>query len=81
MKVRVLPECRGFYDGKMRHGIDDNHKAADVFEIKAKTCFNRKDGKGNPIVLSEDEQFSANWMEKIETRSKPGPKPKTEVEE
>ena len=74
MKVRVLPECRGFFGGKVR-------REGDVFEIKAKTCFNRKDNKGDPIVLSEDEQFSANWMEKIDTRSKPGPKPKTDVEE
>ena len=46
MRVRVLPECRGFYDGKMRHGIDDNHKVADAFEIKPKTCQIRKDNKG-----------------------------------
>ena len=80
MKVRVLPECRGFYNGKMRYGIDDSHKVADVFEIKPRTCLNRVDDKGEPVVLSEDEQFSAKWMEKIEEskpRSKPGPKPKT----
>jgi hypothetical protein len=74
MKVRVLPECSGFFDGKVR-------KEGDVFEIKPKTCTNRVDDKGKPVVLSEDEQFSAKWMEKIETRSKPGPKPKAVQED
>jgi hypothetical protein len=72
MKVRVLPECRGFFDGKMRHGIGDSHKVADEFEIKPRTCLNRVDSQGKPVVLSEDEQFSAKWMEKV----KPGPKAK-----
>ena len=74
MKVRVKEDCSGFFDGVLR-------REGSEFEIEAKTHYSKTDEKGDPLVISEEEQFSAKWMERIDKpRSKPGPKPKA-VEE
>lgn len=70
MKVRVKQGFVGFFGGQ-------NYREGSTFNIEAKTCFNRVDDKGKPIVLSENEQFSDKWMEVVDKpRAKPGPKPK-----
>ena len=74
MKVRVKDDRNGFFDGMLR-------REGAVFEIEAKTHYTKTDEKGNPLVISEEEQFSAKWMERVDKpRAKPGPKPKV-VEE
>jgi hypothetical protein len=70
MRVRVKEGCTGFFGNKTR-------KEGDEFEIKTKTHSTKTDDKGDPVVISEDQQFSKNWMERIDKpRAKPGPKPK-----
>ncbi len=67
MKVRVKEDCAGFFDLMYR-------REGSEFEIESKTHTTKTDAKGNPVVISEEEQFSAKWIVRI--RSKPGPKSK-----
>lgn len=72
MKVKVKEDCSGFFGGEIR-------KAGDTFTIEARTHPTRKDEKGQPLVISPEEQFSDSWMEVVERpKAKPGPKPKSE---
>ena len=75
MRVRVKEGCLGVYDLEQR-------REGDEFEITAKTHSLEKDDKGDPVVITEEEQFSHNWMIRIDKpKQKPGPKPKKNVEE
>lgn len=69
MQVRVKPtnvqSFFGYYGLKRRY-------PGDVFELVAK-----KDKKGK-VYRSAEDQFSANWMEKV---NKPGRKPKEKIDE
>jgi len=79
MKVRVKDGCKGFFGTRLRVGVCDDQDEGDVFEILAKTHSTQKDSKGDPVVITEEEQFSSKWMERIDKpRAKPGPKPKAE---
>jgi len=70
MKVRVKEGCIGTY------GIEQRREG-DEFEIVAKTHSVEKDSEGNPVVITEEEQFSHRWMIRLdEPKSKPGPKAK-----
>lgn len=68
MKVRVKKGQSGFIYGKLR-------KEGDEFTLKPV----EKTGEKGTVTI--DSQFSNNWMEKVEQKKKPGPKPKTEKEE
>lgn len=71
MRVRVREGCLGVYDLEQR-------REGDEFEIKTKTHSLEKDDKGDPVVITEEEQFSNLWMIRIDKpKAKPGPKPKT----
>jgi hypothetical protein len=74
MKVRVKDGEKGFYDGKIR-------REGEIFNIEAKTHSTQTDDKGDPVVITEDQQFSGKWMEKVEApKPKRGPKPKAASE-
>ncbi len=76
MKVRVKEGETGFFNNRLM-------KEGDVFVIEAKTHSVKKDDKGNPVVISEKDQFSNKWMEVIEApkaKAKPGPKPKPDID-
>lgn len=75
MKVRVKDGCIGTY------GIEQRREG-DEFEIVAKTHSVEKDDKGDPVVITEEEQFSHVWMIRLDKpKAKPGPKPKKKAEE
>lgn len=75
MKVRVKEGCKGWFDNRLRVGSCEGHLRGDEFEITAKTHSTKTDEKGDPLVISEDQQFSSKWMERIDKpRAKPGPK-------
>ena len=49
------------------------------FELVEYEHSSDKDANGRHVKITVDQQFSSNWMEKIEhpkVRRKPGPKPK-----
>ena len=70
MRVQVKEGCVGVYGLEQR-------RSGDQFDIVAKTHSLEKDSKGDPVVITEEEQFSHRWMKRIdEPRLKPGPKPK-----
>ena len=75
MKVRVKEGCIGVY------GIEQRREG-DEFEIVAKTHSLEKDNECNPVVITEEEQFSHIWMIRLDKpKAKPGPKPKQKAEE
>jgi hypothetical protein len=59
MKVKVKDGCVGFFGGKIV-------REDDVFTIVPKEHSALKDEKGDPVVISEDEQFSSKWMIKLD---------------
>lgn len=79
MKVRVKDGKKGFIYGSMRRGADDNRPRGDEFELVPVECKVKKDAKGNPAVISPEDQFSGEWMEKVAVKR--GPKPKQESAE
>jgi hypothetical protein len=74
MKVRVKQGKSGFIYGSMR-------KEGSEFTLKP-VGHSTVIVDGSPATISIEEQFSDNWMEKIEKpKAKPGPKPKGETED
>lgn len=72
MKVRVKQGQKGFiYDSMRREG--------DEFTLESFKHPRKLDEKGEPLVVSVEDQFSRTWMEKVDKpKAKPGPKPKKE---
>jgi|SRR6266850_571106 len=77
MKVRVLPGKTGFYPTKTPLGEDwKRRREGDVFtlhprDITPVDVHSQKpilDGNGKPVVrhLTVEDQFSVNWMERVE---------------
>jgi len=67
MKVRVKDDMKGFIYGNLK-------ASGDEITLIPVTCVKRKDSKGNPLVLSPEDQFSDVWMDKV--KGKPGRKAK-----
>lgn len=61
MKVRVKEGQVGFIYNEYR-------TEGDEFTLKPVTHSVELDSKGNPLVITPDKQFSAVWMEKIDSR-------------
>lgn len=59
MRVRVLEGKVGFHGGKLR-------AEGEEFDLEARTHSVLKDDKGEPVVITPDEQFSALWMEVVD---------------
>jgi hypothetical protein len=74
MKVRVKEGKIGFIYGKLRHG-DSPDRKPDEFTLKAFEHPKKLDDKGDPLVVSVEQQFSKAWMEEV------NPKKKVKVEE
>lgn len=73
MKVRATQT--GFIYNKLR--VPDTK--SEEFELVDVEHSVDKDSKGNPVVITIEQQFSSKWMEKLEEvkpRAKPGPKPR-----
>ena len=66
MKVRVKEGKIGFIYGKLRKG-DIPGRKPEQFTLVAFEHPRKKDGKGEPLVISAEDQFSKVWMEKIES--------------
>lgn len=75
MKVRVKPDQKGFIYGSLRRGASAGQPDGDEFTI-IPVEHSTEEKNGKPVVISPEEQFSDTWMEKIEQKAKPGPKPK-----
>jgi hypothetical protein len=61
MKVRVKEGQKGFYGNKL-------HAEGDSFTIEAREHSVLKDEKtGKPLVITEEQQFSDKWMEKVKS--------------
>jgi hypothetical protein len=75
MKVRVKAGKKGFiYDSLRREG--------DEFTLKSFKHPKKTDSKDEPLVVSAEDQFSKEWMEKVDKpKAKPGPKPKADAAE
>ena len=65
MKVRVKEGKTGFIYGKLRKG-DIPGRKPEEFTLKAFEHPRKKDKKGEPLVVTAEDQFSKNWMEKVE---------------
>ena len=73
MKVRATQT--GFIYNKLRIP-DTKSEEFELVDVKHSVA---KDDQGNPVIITVEQQFSSNWMEKLEEdkpRAKPGPKPK-----
>jgi len=72
MKVRVKPGKTGFIYGILRK----ENQEFNLMPVKHSVDV---DKNGDPVVITEEQQFSNEWMTKVEkSKSKPGPKPKSE---
>ena len=78
MKVRVKEGKIGFIYGKLRKG-DESVRKPEEFTLKAFEHPVKKDNKGEPLVVTAEDQFSKNWMEKVEQT--PAKKPAKEIKE
>ncbi len=60
MKVRVKNKQKGFIYGSLR-------KEGAVFTLKEFEHPSKADKKGNPLVVTAEDQFSKVWMEKVDS--------------
>jgi len=67
MKVRVKAGKKGFIYGSLR-------KEGAEFTLKSFNHPRKVDDKGAPLVVTAEQQFSNNWMEKIAPAKKPSSK-------
>ncbi len=58
MKVRVKEGGQGFIYGLLR-------KEGQEFTLKPVEHSTQKDKKGDPLIVTAEDQFSDNWMEKV----------------
>jgi len=65
IKVRVKEGKIGFIYGKLRKG-DESVRKPEEFTLKAFKHPVKKDNKGEPLVVTAEDQFSETWMEKVE---------------
>lgn len=68
MRVRVKEKMRGWYCGKLYYGrdIESGKMKGDEFTIREREHSTQTDDDGNPVIITVEQQFSSNWMEKVE---------------
>ena len=74
MRVRAKKGMTGFIYGELRSGDPDKHGNVREFTLKPVEHSTEKDEKGDPVIITIEDQFSSKWMEKV--AAKRGPKPK-----
>lgn len=64
MKVRVKQSKTGFIYGSLR-------AEGKEFSLKPVEHSVKKDEKGNPLIITPEDQFSDEWMEKVKSPGRP----------
>lgn len=63
MKVRVKRGMKGFIYGKLR---GETKRGMDEFILKPVEHSTKTDTKGNPSIITTEQQFSPVWMERVD---------------
>jgi hypothetical protein len=72
MRVRVKDGQRGWYGNKLHKGkdLEAGKAVSDEFDLVER----KHSVTGEKITVGQ--QFSDTWMEKVDVKKKPGPRPK-----